>query len=103
MCYVHPVDPTDPYLTDWYVEDVNTLVQPSDWSQGKIEEFRDRYGEVRESLLEYMYAKLLENATCDDMHQPDSLESEQIATRFILQENNSKIIDDITSRQNNTN
>ena len=25
------------------------------------EEFRDRYGEVRESLLEYMYAKLLEN------------------------------------------
>lgn len=43
VCYVHPVDPDDPYLTDWYVEDVNTLVQPSDWSQGKIEEFRDPF------------------------------------------------------------
>ena len=43
VCYVHPVDPNDPYLTDWTVEDVNTLVQPSDWSQGKIEEFRDPF------------------------------------------------------------
>ena len=43
VCYVHPVDPDDPYLTDWKVEDVNTLVQPSDWSQGKIEEFRDPF------------------------------------------------------------
>lgn len=43
VCYVHPVDPNDPYLTDWYVEDINTLVQPSDWSQGKIEEFRDPF------------------------------------------------------------
>ena len=43
VCYAHPVDPTDPYLTDWTVEDVNTLVQPSDWSQGKIEEFRDPF------------------------------------------------------------
>ena len=43
VCYAHPVDPTDPYLTDWTVEEVNTLVQPSDWSQGKIEEFRDPF------------------------------------------------------------
>ena len=43
VCYVHPVDPDDPYLTDWEVEDVNTLVQPGDWSQGKIEEFRDPF------------------------------------------------------------
>ena len=43
VCYAHPVDPTDPYLIDWTVEDVNTLVQPSDWSQGKIEEFRDPF------------------------------------------------------------
>ena len=43
VCYAHPVDPTDPLLTDWTVEDVNTLVQPSDWSQGKIEEFRDPF------------------------------------------------------------
>ena len=43
VCYVHPVDPDDPYLTDWVVEDVNTLVQPGDWSQGKIEEFRDPF------------------------------------------------------------
>ncbi|MBR0295237.1 MAG: GH32 C-terminal domain-containing protein [Bacilli bacterium] len=43
VCYAHPVDPTDPYLTDWKVEEVNTLVQPSDWSQGKIEEFRDPF------------------------------------------------------------
>ena len=43
VCYAHPVDPDDPYLTDWTVEDVNTLVQPSDHSQGKIEEFRDPF------------------------------------------------------------
>lgn len=43
VCYAHPVDPTDPYLTDWTVEDVNALVQPDDWSQGKIEEFRDPF------------------------------------------------------------
>lgn len=43
VCYAHPVDPNDPYLTDWTVEDVNVLVQPSDHSQGKIEEFRDPF------------------------------------------------------------
>ena len=43
VCYCHPVDPDDPYLTDWTVEEVNTLVQPGDWSQGKIEEFRDPF------------------------------------------------------------
>ena len=43
VCYVHPVDPDDPYLTDWTVEDTNVLVQPANWSQGKIEEFRDPF------------------------------------------------------------
>ena len=43
VVYAHPVDPSDPYLTDWTVEEVNTLVQPSDHSQGKIEEFRDPF------------------------------------------------------------
>ena len=43
VLYAHCVDPNDPYLTDWTVEDVNTLVQPSDHSQGKIEEFRDPF------------------------------------------------------------
>ena len=43
VCYAHCVDPNDPYLTDWTVEEVNTLVQPSDHSQGKIEEFRDPF------------------------------------------------------------
>ena len=43
VCYAHPVDPDDPLLTDWTVEEVNTLVQPSDHSQGKIEEFRDPF------------------------------------------------------------
>ena len=43
VCYAHPVNPDDPYLTDWTVEDVNVLVQPSDHSQGKIEEFRDPF------------------------------------------------------------
>ena len=43
VCYAHCVDPDDPYLTDWTVEDVNVLVQPSDHSQGKIEEFRDPF------------------------------------------------------------
>lgn len=43
VLYAHCVDPNDPYLTDWTVEEVNTLVQPSDHSQGKIEEFRDPF------------------------------------------------------------
>ena len=43
VLYAHPVNPDDPYLTDWTVEEVNTLVQPSDHSQGKIEEFRDPF------------------------------------------------------------
>ena len=43
VCYAHPVNPDDPYLTEWKVEDVNVLVQPSDHSQGKIEEFRDPF------------------------------------------------------------
>ena len=43
VLYAHCVDPDDPYLTDWTVEEVNTLVQPSDHSQGKIEEFRDPF------------------------------------------------------------
>ena len=43
VLYAHCVDPDDPYLTDWEVEEVNTLVQPSDHSQGKIEEFRDPF------------------------------------------------------------
>ena len=42
VCYAHPVDPNDPYLTDWTVEEVNALVQPSS-GQGKIEEFRDPF------------------------------------------------------------
>ena len=42
VCYAHCVDPDDPYLTDWTVEEVNTLVQPSQ-GQGKIEEFRDPF------------------------------------------------------------
>ena len=43
VCYAHPVNPDDPLLTEWTVENVNTLVQPRDWSQGKIEEFRDPF------------------------------------------------------------
>ena len=42
VLYAHPVDPDDPYLTDWTVEDVNVLVQPAG-GQGKIEEFRDPF------------------------------------------------------------
>ena len=43
VCYAHPVDPNDPYLTDWTVEDVNVLVQLDDGQHGKIEEFRDPF------------------------------------------------------------
>ena len=42
VCYAHPVDPDDPYLTDWEVEDVNALVQENH-NHGKIEEFRDPF------------------------------------------------------------
>lgn len=65
VCYAHPVDPNDPYLTDWTVEEVNTLVQPSDWSQGKIEEFRDPFVWYDEPY----YYMMVSTSVADDWDQ----------------------------------
>ena len=65
VCYAHPVDPDDPYLTDWTVEEVNTLVQPSDWSQGKIEEFRDPFVWYDEPY----YYMMVSTSVADDWDQ----------------------------------
>ena len=65
VCYAHPVDPDDPYLTDWTVEDVNTLVQPSDHSQGKIEEFRDPFVWYDEPY----YYMMVSTSVADDWDQ----------------------------------
>ena len=43
IAYAHCVDPDDPYLTDWVVEDRVSLTQPSDDSQGEREQFRDPF------------------------------------------------------------
>ena len=43
VAYAHCVDPNDPYLTDWVVEDRVTLTQPADDSMGEREQFRDPF------------------------------------------------------------
>lgn len=43
VAFAHCVDPDDPDLTDWVVEEVLTITQPSDNSQGEREQFRDPF------------------------------------------------------------
>lgn len=43
IAYAHCVDPDDPYLTDWVVEDKVVLTQPADDSMGEREQFRDPF------------------------------------------------------------
>ncbi len=43
VAYAHCVDPDDPLLTDWVVEDKVTLTQPADDSMGEREQFRDPF------------------------------------------------------------
>ena len=43
IAFAHCVDPTDKNLTEWVVEDVVTITQPSDDSQGERDQFRDPF------------------------------------------------------------
>ena len=43
IAFAHCADPNDPYLTDWIVEEIVTVTQPSDDSQGEREQFRDPF------------------------------------------------------------
>ncbi len=43
VAFAHVVDPDDPNLTDWVVEDTVTLPHPNDNSQGEINQFRDPF------------------------------------------------------------
>lgn len=43
VAFAHCVDPNDPDLTDWVVEEVVTVTQPSDDSQGERDQFRDPF------------------------------------------------------------
>ena len=43
VAFAHCVDPNDPDLTDWVVEEVVTVTQPSDNSQGERDQFRDPF------------------------------------------------------------
>lgn len=43
VAFAHAVDPDDPYLTDWVVEDKLVITQPNDNSQGEREQFRDPF------------------------------------------------------------
>lgn len=43
VAFAHAADPTDPYLTDWVVEDTLVVTQPNDNSQGEREQFRDPF------------------------------------------------------------
>lgn len=43
VAYAHCVDPNDPLLTDWVVEDKVVVTQPADDSMGEREQFRDPF------------------------------------------------------------
>ena len=43
IAYAHCVDPDDPYLNDWVVEDKVVVTQPADDSMGEREQFRDPF------------------------------------------------------------
>ena len=43
VAFAHAVDPNDPDLTEWVVEDTVTLPHPNDNSQGEINQFRDPF------------------------------------------------------------
>ena len=43
VAFAHCVDPDDPNLTDWVIEEKLTITQPSDDSQGEREQFRDPF------------------------------------------------------------
>ena len=43
VAFAHCVDPNDPNLTDWVVEDTVVITQPSDDSQGERDQFRDPF------------------------------------------------------------
>lgn len=43
VAFAHAVDPDDPDLTDWVVEDVVAVPHPDDNSQGEINQFRDPF------------------------------------------------------------
>lgn len=43
VAFAHCVDPDDPYLTDWVIEDKVVITQPNDDSMGEREQFRDPF------------------------------------------------------------
>ena len=43
IAFAHAKDPTDPYLSEWVVEDKLVITQPNDNSQGEREQFRDPF------------------------------------------------------------
>ena len=43
VAFAHAKDPSDPYLSEWVVEDKLVITQPNDNSQGEREQFRDPF------------------------------------------------------------
>ena len=43
VAFAHAKDPSDPYLSEWVIEDKLVITQPNDNSQGEREQFRDPF------------------------------------------------------------
>ena len=43
VAFAHCADPSDPYLSEWVVEETVTVTQPSDNTQGERDQFRDPF------------------------------------------------------------
>ena len=76
VAFAHAVDPDDPDLTDWVVEDTVTLPHPNDDSQGEINQFRDPFVWYDDGVYYMMVSTSIPNAggsaniyTSTNMHE----------------------------------
>ena len=76
VAFAHCVDPNDPDLTDWVVEEVVTVTQPSDNSQGERDQFRDPFVWYDDGLYYMVVSTSIPNAggsgavyTSTNMHE----------------------------------
>ena len=76
IAFAHCVDPDDPDLTDWVVEETVTITQPGDDSQGEREQFRDPFVWYDDGLYYMIVSTSIPNAggsgniyTSTNMHE----------------------------------
>ena len=62
VAFAHAADPTDPYLSEWIVEDKLVITQPNDNTQGEREQFRDPFVWYDDGIYYMMVSTSIPNA-----------------------------------------